>query len=136
MISLTYLQEEKEDETGWTEPAGFHLIPLPFVDDIRSAPIQEGFQGALFFWSLPNVELIGLHPEPASEEMRDAAFAWIDKLSVKNGTYPPDSYPNPGEIVFFHATQRSHDTQPLHTTTNNSRQARFVNNMIPNRLRI
>jgi len=68
-------QEEKEDETGWTEPAGFHMIPLPFVDDIRSAPIQEGFQ--------------------ASEEMRDAAVAWIDKLSVKNGTYPPDSYPNP-----------------------------------------
>ena len=33
--------------------------------------------------------------------MRDAAFAWIDKLSVKNGTYPPDSYPNPGRIGFF-----------------------------------
>ena len=33
--------------------------------------------------------------------MRDAALAWIDKLSVKNGTYPPDSYPNPGKIVFF-----------------------------------
>ena len=68
--------------------------------------------------------------------MRDAAFAWIDKLSVKNGTYPPDSYPNPGKIVFFHAAQRSHGTQPLHTTTSNSKQARFVNNMIPNRLRI
>ena len=39
--------------------------------------------------------------EPASEEMRDAAFAWIDKLSVKNGTYPPDSYPNPGKIGLF-----------------------------------
>ena len=48
VIFLTYLQEEKEDETGWTEPAGFHLIPLPFADDIRSAPIQEGFQGAFF----------------------------------------------------------------------------------------
>ncbi|KAF8799055.1 Ku DNA-binding complex, Ku70 subunit [Phlegmacium glaucopus] len=68
-------QEEKEDESGWTEPAGFHLIPLPFADEIRSAPIQEAFQ--------------------ASEELKDAAFAWIDKLSVKNGTYPPDSYPNP-----------------------------------------
>jgi hypothetical protein len=49
LIFLTYLQEEKEDETGWTEPAGFHMIPLPFADDIRSAPIQEGFQGAVFF---------------------------------------------------------------------------------------
>ena len=46
-----YLQVEKEDETGWTEPAGFHLIPLPFADDIRSAPIQEAFQGAVFFFN-------------------------------------------------------------------------------------
>jgi ATP-dependent DNA helicase 2 subunit 1 len=32
----------------------------------------------------------------ASDKLKDAARAWIDKLSVKNGTYPPDSYPNPG----------------------------------------
>lgn len=32
----------------------------------------------------------------ASEDLKDYARAWIDKLSVKNGTYPPDSYPNPG----------------------------------------
>jgi hypothetical protein len=63
VIFLTYLQEEKEDETGWTEPAGFHLIPLPFADDIRSAPIQEGFQGAFIFWSLLNVVLIGMLPD-------------------------------------------------------------------------
>ena len=62
-VILTYLQEEKEDETGWTEPAGFHLIQLPFADDIRSAPIQEGFQGALFFRSLSNIVLIRLHPD-------------------------------------------------------------------------
>jgi ATP-dependent DNA helicase 2 subunit 1 len=35
---------EYEDE-GWAEPSGFHLIPLPFADDIRPAPIEEGFQG-------------------------------------------------------------------------------------------
>ncbi|KDR78542.1 hypothetical protein GALMADRAFT_243950 [Galerina marginata CBS 339.88] len=68
-------QKESSDETGWTEPAGFHLIPLPFADDIRTAPIQEGFR--------------------ASEEMKASARAWIDKISVRNGTYPPDSYPNP-----------------------------------------
>lgn len=33
----------------------------------------------------------------ASDDLKDAARQWIDKLSVKNGTYPPDSYPNPGE---------------------------------------
>lgn len=33
----------------------------------------------------------------ASDEIKDAARAWIDKLCVKNGAYPPDSYPNPGK---------------------------------------
>lgn len=90
-------QEEKDDESGWTEPAGFHLIPLPFADDIRSAPIQEGFQGTVIFMLITNCGVDWIASEPASEEMKDAAFAWIDRLVVKNGTYPPDSYPNPGE---------------------------------------
>ncbi|KAF9522833.1 ku70-like protein [Crepidotus variabilis] len=68
-------QEENIDESGWTDPTGFHLIPLPFADEVRTAPIEEGFR--------------------ASDEMKDLARAWIDKLSVKNGAYPPDSYPNP-----------------------------------------
>lgn len=37
----------------------------------------------------------------ASDELKDAARAWIDKLSVKNGAYPPDSYPNPGRCFLF-----------------------------------
>ncbi|KAF8885484.1 SPOC like C-terminal domain-containing protein [Infundibulicybe gibba] len=68
-------QEEKVDEGGWTDPAGFHLVPLPFADDIRAAPVEEGYR--------------------ASDDLKDAARAWIDKLSVKNGAYPPDAYPNP-----------------------------------------
>ncbi|KAJ7044846.1 SPOC like C-terminal domain-containing protein [Mycena alexandri] len=76
-------QEEKVDEAGWTDPAGFHLIPLPFADDIRAAPLEKGFR--------------------ASAEVKDAARAWIDKLSVKNGAYPPDSYPNPA--LAFHNAQ-------------------------------
>lgn len=36
----------------------------------------------------------------ASDDIKDAARAWIDKLSVKNGAYPPDSYPNPGNFPF------------------------------------
>ena len=39
------LQEEKIEEGGWNEPAGFHLIPLPFADDIRAAPIEEAYRG-------------------------------------------------------------------------------------------
>jgi ATP-dependent DNA helicase 2 subunit 1 len=39
-------QEEGENE-GWAEPSGFHLIPLPFADDIRAAPdaVLEGRRG-------------------------------------------------------------------------------------------
>ncbi|KAJ7886723.1 SPOC like C-terminal domain-containing protein [Mycena leptocephala] len=76
-------QEEKVDEAGWTDPAGFHLIPLPFADDIRAAPVEAGCR--------------------ASDEVKTAARAWIDKLSVKNGAYPPDSYPNPA--LAFHNVQ-------------------------------
>ncbi|KAJ7118563.1 SPOC like C-terminal domain-containing protein [Mycena crocata] len=76
-------QEERVDEAGWTDPAGFHLIPLPFADDIRAAPLETGCR--------------------ASDATKDAARAWIDKLSVKNGAYPPDSYPNPA--LAFHNAQ-------------------------------
>jgi ATP-dependent DNA helicase 2 subunit 1 len=40
---------------------------------------------------------------PANGELKDAARAWIDKLCVKNGTYPPDAYPNP--VLAFHNAQ-------------------------------
>ncbi|KAJ8077604.1 ATP-dependent DNA helicase II subunit 1 [Marasmius tenuissimus] len=76
-------QEEKIEEGGWTEPAGFHLIPLPFADDIRSAPIDKG--------------------EMASDTLVEDARAWMDKLTLKNGSYPPDSYPNPA--LAFHNAQ-------------------------------
>ncbi|KIM39192.1 hypothetical protein M413DRAFT_447154 [Hebeloma cylindrosporum] len=76
-------QEERNDETGWADPAGFHLIPLPFADDIRMAPIDEAFR--------------------ASDELKASARAWIDKLVVKNGAYPPDSYPNPA--LAYHNAQ-------------------------------
>lgn len=39
-------QEEAFDPAGWTtDPPGFHMIPIPFADDIRAAPIDEGHQG-------------------------------------------------------------------------------------------
>ncbi|EIW83647.1 Ku DNA-binding complex, Ku70 subunit [Coniophora puteana RWD-64-598 SS2] len=76
-------QAEKVEEGGWNEPGGFHLIPLPFADDIRAAPIEEGFR--------------------ASDDVKNAARAWIDKLCVKNGAYPPDTYPNPA--LAFHNAQ-------------------------------
>ena len=41
-------QEENQGEM-WAEPSGFHMIPMPFADDIRAAPIEEGFQGGLHY---------------------------------------------------------------------------------------
>ncbi|KAI9456788.1 SPOC like C-terminal domain-containing protein [Russula earlei] len=76
------LPQEGEDE-GWAEPSGFHLIPLPFADDIRAAPIEAGFR--------------------AGKELIDAAKSFISKLALRNGTYPPDSYPNPA--LAFHYAQ-------------------------------
>ncbi|KAJ3935286.1 MAG: SPOC like C-terminal domain-containing protein [Lentinula lateritia] len=72
-------QEEDVDEM---EPAGFHIIPLPFADDIRSAPIDEGYI--------------------ASDDLKDKARAWINKMTIKSG-YVPDSYPNPA--LAFHYDQ-------------------------------
>ncbi|KAK7043879.1 ATP-dependent DNA helicase II subunit 1 [Paramarasmius palmivorus] len=76
-------QEERVEEGGWTEPAGFHLIPLPFADDIREAPVEKGYI--------------------APEDLVDEARTWMDKLTLKNGSYPPDSYPNPA--LAFHNAQ-------------------------------
>ncbi|KAI0682970.1 ku70-like protein [Cerioporus squamosus] len=76
-------QEEKVDESGWREPPGFHLIPLPFADDIRAAPVERGFR--------------------AKDELKEAARKIVDKLLVKNGSYPPDSYPNPA--LAYHNAQ-------------------------------
>ncbi|KAH9481902.1 ATP-dependent DNA helicase II subunit 1 [Psilocybe cubensis] len=68
-------QEEKGDTFDLDDPAGFHLIQLPFADDIRAATVEHGTR--------------------ASEEMKNSALAWIDKLTMKKGTYDPDSFPNP-----------------------------------------
>ncbi|KAL4074735.1 SPOC like C-terminal domain-containing protein [Scleroderma yunnanense] len=76
-------QAEKVEEGGWSEPAGFHLIVLPFADDLRASPLEEEFR--------------------ASTLSKDAAKAWIEKLLVKNGSYPPDSYPNPA--LAYHNAQ-------------------------------
>ncbi|KAI0308968.1 Ku DNA-binding complex Ku70 subunit, partial [Amylostereum chailletii] len=75
-------QAERFDDAGWSEPAGFHLIPLPFADDIRAAPIEEAFR--------------------AGEDLVDAVRPFVKKLSLKNA-YEPESYPNPA--LAFHNEQ-------------------------------
>lgn len=77
------LPQEESQGGMWAEPSGFYLIPLPYADDIRAAPIEEGFR--------------------AGKELVDVAKAFISKLALRNGTYPPDSYPNPA--LAFHYAQ-------------------------------
>ncbi|KAJ3993368.1 SPOC like C-terminal domain-containing protein [Lentinula boryana] len=72
----------QDEDVNEMEPAGFHIIPLPFADDIRSAPIEEGYI--------------------ASDNLKDKARAWINKTTIKSG-YIPDSYPNPA--LAFHYDQ-------------------------------
>jgi len=76
------------------EPGGFHLIPLPFADDVRAAKYEEGYTG------MPNLfpgKTVLSRVIPASDELEEAAVAWISKLSLKGAGYQPDSYPNPGK---------------------------------------
>jgi ATP-dependent DNA helicase 2 subunit 1 len=92
------LPQEEGDSEGWAEPSGFHLITLPFADDIRAAPIEEGFRGGP-----PHSSPIEITPSAeqhthltAGKELIDAAKSFISKLALRNSSYPPDSYPNPG----------------------------------------
>ncbi|KAF7335370.1 hypothetical protein MSAN_02347900 [Mycena sanguinolenta] len=75
---------KKQDEAGWTDPAGFHFDPVAICR--RHSALHQWRRGCR-----------------ASDEVKDAARAWIDKLSVKNGAYPPDSYPNPA--LAYHNAQ-------------------------------
>jgi ATP-dependent DNA helicase 2 subunit 1 len=76
------------------KPDGFHLIQLPFADDIREAKFEEACQGRSFFpgwdWRLTTA---------AEEKTVEAAAAWIEKLKIKNGKYNADDNPNPGKSL-------------------------------------
>ncbi|KAF8322618.1 ku70-like protein [Clavulina sp. PMI_390] len=74
-------QVEKLDEDGIQDkPPGLHLIPLPFADEIRDAPITEAYK--------------------ASSELVDAATQILKKLTLKNG-YNPNSFTNPALALHF-----------------------------------
>ncbi|TVY52435.1 ATP-dependent DNA helicase II subunit 1 [Lachnellula cervina] len=70
--------EERLSETTGLQlnPAGLWLYPLPFIDDIRSAPDQP---------------TPVLSPENLTDEMRTV----IQQLQLPKGIYDPSKYPNP-----------------------------------------
>ncbi|KAG8806185.1 ATP-dependent DNA helicase II subunit 1, partial [Serendipita sp. 399] len=71
-------KEEVIDEDGNQErPPGFHMIALPFADDIRAAPVDETLKDSV-----------------------QAAKAWIKKVRIPKG-YDPDMYRNPTLKLFY-----------------------------------
>ncbi|KAG9028838.1 ATP-dependent DNA helicase II subunit 1 [Tulasnella sp. UAMH 9824] len=68
-------QAEKVTEQGQQVPPGFHVITLPFADDIRAPDLGE-LKGA-------------------AEEQTDLACKIIEKLTLKGQGYVPDTYLNP-----------------------------------------
>ncbi|KIO25056.1 hypothetical protein M407DRAFT_76204 [Tulasnella calospora MUT 4182] len=68
-------QAERVTEQGQQVPPGFHVITLPFADDIRAPELGE-LKGA-------------------AEEQTDLACKLIEKLTLKGQGYVPDTYLNP-----------------------------------------
>ncbi|KAG8920207.1 ATP-dependent DNA helicase II subunit 1 [Tulasnella sp. 417] len=66
---------ERVTEQGQQVPPGFHVITLPFADDIRAPDLGE-LKGA-------------------AEEQTDLACKLIEKLTLKGQGYVPDTYLNP-----------------------------------------
>ncbi|RUS22756.1 hypothetical protein BC937DRAFT_87171 [Endogone sp. FLAS-F59071] len=64
-----------DEDGGQDRPPGFHVITLPYAEDIRPIPVDQ-------------------MPE-AKEEQVEAAKAVIEKLQVRGG-YRPENYENPG----------------------------------------
>lgn len=98
---LIPFQAEKLDADGaQLDPPGFHLQPLPFADDVRAAPVESAMRGILsVLWAQLHLRCFVCL---AGEKVTEAARMWISKLTLKNGTYQPDSYPNPGACLRGH----------------------------------
>jgi len=74
-------QAEKVTEQGQQAPPGFHMIALPFADEIRAPPF----------------ELL----KGAEEQQTDAACKIIEKLTLKSQGYVPDTYLNPSLSLHY-----------------------------------
>ncbi|TFY53984.1 hypothetical protein EVJ58_g9130 [Rhodofomes roseus] len=77
-------QAEKVDEGGWHEPAGFHLIPLPFADDIRAAPVQESVRALGYHNAQLEASAFREEFDPAAFE--DRTVPKYDQMHKRAGT--------------------------------------------------
>lgn len=103
---MNNLQAEVIEDSVQVDPAGFHLIPLPFADDIRQPTVE---MSAHCKWlSLIQLSLFELIWNPkGSPELRKAAVNIIERLKYSAG-YDPEAIPNPckahaGKFHWIHA---------------------------------
>ncbi|KAI9282083.1 SPOC like C-terminal domain-containing protein [Umbelopsis sp. AD052] len=75
-IAVLFPQEEALDKQGvQVRPPGFHVIIMPYADDIRPVPVDR-------------------LPTEATDEQIDAVKAFVEKLALK-GRFDPLVYENP-----------------------------------------
>ena len=77
-VALLPQQEEIDEHGLQIKPPGFHMVYLPYADDLRKVTVEE-------------------HPR-ANEEQIDKMKEVIDKLKF---TYTPDSFENPALQKFY-----------------------------------
>ncbi|KAF8599114.1 Ku DNA-binding complex, Ku70 subunit [Ceratobasidium sp. AG-I] len=73
-------QAEVMEDNIQVDPAGFHLIPLPFADDIRQPTVDKSAH--------------------CSPELRKAAVNIIERLKYSSG-YDPEAIPNPSLALHY-----------------------------------
>ncbi|KAI5453371.1 ATP-dependent DNA helicase II subunit 1 [Naganishia albida] len=83
-------QEETFNADGSQDnPPGFHMIPLPFADDMRAKP-----------------EKVPGNMETCTEEQKKSMETLIKKLKMATPNYVASTYPNPA-LAFFYAKLQS-----------------------------
>lgn len=87
-------------EQGQQAPPGFHVISLPFADDIRLPPLTA-LKGGKELLSINFEHQLTPGPALAAEEQTDAACKIIEKLTLKGQGYVPDTYLNPGQSTLL-----------------------------------
>lgn len=75
-----------------SSPTLMRTISVP----LRSSKHIEVRQSLI---SLPNCPCRPLIDLLASSEVTEAAKAFVAKLQIKDGSYPPDANPNPGRLI-------------------------------------
>jgi hypothetical protein len=77
-VLLPQVQVKEEGYEGVIEGVGFHVVPMPFANDIRDVTFPE------------------LEPSPKPSEVQvEAAMGVVKGLSFKDNMFMPDPFEHP-----------------------------------------